>query len=214
MPFWIQMPYGSDRPTPARRSENFEIHGKDDYWPPYLAGYPLTPELRSRLPKVMPIEGPKRRPMPDIFNLGFGGSPNDFIVNERVKDLIESLEPDVHTFTPVELLEEKRNQKYSGYYYLYVGQAIDAIVVDKSDFQGGFGAEGYANGPRLRLLGRNKVLDAKKIAGKHLWRGGKEKLGGGGDPNGGVLFCSDQLARIFKSNKVDGWVFDTPCSLI
>ena len=88
MPFWIQMPYGSDRPTPARRSENFEIHGKDDYWPPYLAGYPLTPEIRSRLPRIMPIEGPKRRPMPDIFNLGFGGSPNDFR-NYRLKAIMD-----------------------------------------------------------------------------------------------------------------------------
>lgn len=214
MPFWIQMPYGSDRPTPARRSENFEIHGKDDYWPPYLAGYPLTPEIRSRMPSTLVIEGPKRRPMPDIFNLGFGGSPNDFVVNEKVKGLIEALEPDVHEFVPVEVVDEKRNQRYSRYFFLYVGQAIDAIVIDRSDFEGGFGAEGYAKKSRLNLLGSNKVLDVKKIAGKHLWRGGNERLGGGGDPNGSVLFCSDALAKLFKSNKVDGWVFNKPCTAV
>ena len=211
MPYWIQMPYYADGVTLAKR---FEIHGKDDYWPPYLSGYPLTPELSARLPDTLVINPPKRRAMPDIFNMGYGGSPNDFVVNERVRQLIEGLEPGVHTFIPVKLREVKSGRVHDDCFMLYVGQAIDAVVIAQSDFEGGYGIEGYAKNPSLNLLGRHRVLNSHKIAEKHLWRGGIGRLGGGGHPNSSVLFCSDELAKLFKSKKVDGWVFNKPCTAV
>lgn len=203
------MPYHSDRPNFA---ESFQVHWEDDYWSPYLAGYPLTSELRARLPDTLVINPPKRRAMPDIFNMGYGGTPNDFVVNERVRQLIEGLEPSVHTFIPVKLREDKSGREHDDYFMLYVGQAIDAVVIEQSDFEGGYGTEGYAKNPSLNLLGRHRALDSHKIAGKHLWRGGIGRLGGGGHPNSSVLFCSDELAKLFKSKKIDGWVFNKPCT--
>ncbi len=99
------------------------------------------------------------------------------------------------------------------YFLLYVGQVIDAIVIDKTQFQGGFGVEGYKKKPSLSPLQPNIVLNRQKIAGKHLWRGGIGKIGGGSDPFWSELFCSDELAELFKANNIEGWLFNTPCKV-
>jgi hypothetical protein len=202
------MPY--ETVTPELAEIFWKTRVRED-WQPYMLRYPLTPEMRSRLPATLPVECPRQGPTHDIFNLGHGGRPNDFVVNDRVRRLIEGLEPGVHTFIPVTLQDVKNDRLLEGYFFLYVGQAIDAVIISRTEFMGGFGEEGFRKEPLLQGLSHTIVLDSAKIAGKHLWAGGQARLGGGGDPHACHLFCSDALAKTFKAEKVKGWVFDKHC---
>ena len=164
-----------------------------DYLQAFGRGDPLTAALRAGTPEQILVTAPKRGDMPDIFG-GFNWS-HVWVVSDKARRVIEDVEPDVHTFIPVNLRDETTGEDYGRYYLVYVGQAIDAIVIEESDFHGGHGREGFEKRRYLSESPRDKrVLDEQLIAGRHLWRGGIRKKGGGGDPFGFCLFCSDVLA--------------------
>jgi len=140
--------------------------------------------------------------MPEIL----GEQLRVWTVKEEVKQIIEELEPGVHTFIPVNLRVRGKNEDYGQYYLLYVGQASDAVVIEETKFRDGFGRAGFEMSWVLSAFG-DIVLDDRPIEGRHLWRGGIGKLGGSGDPFWSYLFCSDELKNRIKQAGVEGWRF-------
>ncbi len=207
MPYWVHDIY--DHTRMAAKESYFEL--LDSLWRPLWVGAPLTPEVLARIPDPLYFRPPECGDVPHI--VGAGGGPNGWIMSEKARRLVVSLEPHVHTFIPVNLQVRGSDKDFGEYSLLYVGQAIDAIVRDQTQFQGGFGLEGYKKKPSLSPLRPNIVMDGQLITGKHLWRGGIGKIEGGGDPFWWELFCSDELAELFKANSIDGWSFDRPCRL-
>lgn len=207
MPYWIQSGYDHTRMAAV----DCDTDLFDSLWRPIWVGAPLSPEILARLPNPLVLNPPERGDLPDF--VGAGGGANGWILSEKARRLVVSLEPNVHTFIPVNLRVRGSDKSWGEYFLLYVGQAIDAVVREQTQFQGGFGQEGYNVSPLLDVLRPNIVLDRKLIAGKHLWRGGIGKIGGGGGAFWSELFCSDELAELFKTNNIEGWLFNTPCKV-
>jgi len=180
------------------------------FYHPLARGEELTPELLALKPDPYFVKGPDKGSMPEIFGEHLGV----WTVKENVKQIIEELEPDVHTFIPVNLRVRGSEQDWGQYYLLYPGQAIDAIVIDETDFAEGKGRAGFG-----KLIGStapvpsytlspfgNTVLDGALIAGRHLWRGARARLGQS-IPFFSYLFCSDELAEQIKGAGIEGWRF-------
>jgi hypothetical protein len=173
------------------------------YYAPLARGTPLTPELLAKTPDPYFVIPPSRGKIPEIFGENLGA----WTVKDSVKKIIEDLEPGVHTFIPVNLRVRGKDKDFGQYFLLFVGQAIDAVVIDETDFRDGHGREGLARASILNSLVGDTVLDASKIAGRYLWRGGIAKLGGGGDPFARYYFCSDELKKRIKAADIEGWRF-------
>ncbi len=154
------------------------------------------------------VHPPDRGDMPEIF----GENVGVWTVKDNVKQIVEELEPGVHTFIPVNLRLRRKDKDYGQYYLLYVGQAIDAVVIEETNFRDGFGRVGFERSWVLNSLVGDTVLDRRLIEGRHLWHGGIGKWGGGGDPFASYLFCSDELKTRIKKAGVEGWRF-RPCKL-
>ncbi|MDX2201750.1 MAG: hypothetical protein NW223_03300 [Hyphomicrobiaceae bacterium] len=151
----------------------------------------LTPELLSRAPKQLRCT-PVGKEWPDMIFNSF-----QWVVRPAVKAAIEELEPSVHTFIPVELVS-KKHRLPEPFYFLRIGQAVDAVVVAKSDFSQGFGQSAFDKGDVLTLRGKI-VLRASQIIGKHLWRGGWAWPDGRADRFVFDYFCSDRLRDRIKA---------------
>lgn len=199
MPYVISGNIASTRIVVTERTQEFFFQ----YYAKLGLGLPLTPELLALTPDPYFVTPPRKGGMPAIFGENLGV----WTVNDQVKQIIEELEPGIHTFIPVNLRVRDKETDYGQYYLLYIGQAIDAIVIDETNFRDGFGREGFQKSWVLNGLVGPTVLDPKLIEGRHLWRGGIGKIGGGGDPFYRYLFCSDELKKRIKSAKLEGWRF-------
>ncbi len=60
---------------------------------PFARGEPLTPELLAHKPDPYYIDPPERGGLPDMFD-----AKHVWTVSEKVKAIIEDLEPGIHTF--------------------------------------------------------------------------------------------------------------------
>ena len=158
-----------------------------EYWSPMGLGQPLTPDLLALTPNPLIIVPPKVGPLPEVF----GDKLGVFIVSQRVREAIESLEPSVHTFIPVNLMSQKDNQPLGQAFILYIGTSIDAIDREKTLFLGGAGLEDFAkdNTPRRHAI----AIQSGLVEGKHLWRGGRGEVRKECDPFAWHRFCSDEL---------------------
>lgn len=170
---------------------------------PIAHGEPPTPELLARKPDPYYIEPPKKGDLPDMFD-----AKRVWTVSPKVKNIIEELEPGIHTFIPVEPVVRRSGRRFGTYYLLYVGQVIDAVIIEESAFRDGEGRAGFNEAPVLTRA----VLNGPLIEGKHLWRGGLGKWGGGGDPFWSYRFCSEELKRRLEQAKAEGWLFE-PCEV-
>jgi hypothetical protein len=168
---------------------------------PLARGEPLTPELLNLKPDPYFVHRPDRGDMPEIF----GENLHVWTVKSNVKQIIEELEPDIHTFIPVNLRVIGSDRDCGQYYLLYPGQAIDAVVIDETDFSEGKGRAGFAKSHTLSPFGVT-TLDGRLIAGRHLWRGAWGRFGQS-VPFSGYLFCSDELAGRIRHAQIEGWRF-------
>jgi hypothetical protein len=178
---------------------------------PIGRGEPLTPELLALRPDPLYVrmKGTNRRSLPAIFD----GSVSVWIVRNDVRQIIENLEPGVHTFVPLNLKVRGSARDCGQFYLLWIGQAIDAVVIDETDFRDGRGRVGFEGrisfipGPAAVLSPfGDTVLDGSLIEGRHLWRGARGKLGQS-VPFSRVYFCSDALATRIEAAKLRGWWF-------
>ncbi len=175
------------------------------FWP-ISRGEPLTPAVLSNTPNPFFVIPPEKGEMPEIFGEQLGA----WTINENVKKIIEMLEPDVHTFIPVKLQVRGKSTDFGKYFVLVIGQVIDAVVIEDSDFRDGHGRAGFEKAPILNSLVGDTVLNHSLIKGRHLWRGGNAKvgpIGDQGDPFASYTFCSDELKDRLKAAKVEGWRF-------
>jgi hypothetical protein len=170
------------------------------FYHPIARGEELTPDLLALKPDPYFVKGPAAGGMPEIFGEGLV-----WTVKEDVKRIIEKLEPDVHTFLPVNLRMRGSEKDWGQYFLLYPGQTIDAVAIDETDFAEGKGRTGFAKSSTVSSFG-DTVLKSELIAGRHLWRGARGQLGRS-VPFFNYLFCSDELAKRIKGASIEGWSF-------
>jgi hypothetical protein len=178
-----------------------------EFFRPIKYGQPLTEAMRAMAPDPYEVggDGPtgKNRDLPDIF----GGSLGPWHVSERVKTIIEDLEPRHHNFIPINVLKygSKKHVPYQ-YYILHTSFVNDAVVFEETDFGQGPKGEAQRKNPTatISLLGKC-TLDVSKINGSHFWRGGIGKIPGGGDALWHQYFASDELVKRLKFIRARGW---------
>lgn len=166
-------------------------------------GRNVTEEEVNSLPGTLLVSRPQAGAVPDIIGWNIG----PFIVSQQVKDKIDELEPKVHEYAPIEL-RNKDGQRIRGqneretYYMILRPPQLDAIIVEKTDFNGGRGRAGF-NGRELPSVntapGLVCTLDRTAIAGHHFWRAPA--------PMAPTYFCSDELHDFIKARKLHGWSF-------
>jgi hypothetical protein len=172
----------------------------EDFFFPLKRGEPATPELLAFKPDPYWVRRPKRGGLPEIF-----GGCALWTVKDCVRDIIEALEPSIHQYIPLNLRVRGSFAPRAQYHLLLPGQAINAVVIDETDFLEGRGRAAYEQDWTLSPFGEI-VLDGGMIAGRHLWRGGWNRPGES-DAFFDYLFCSDELADQVQQAGIEGWSF-------
>ncbi len=138
-------------------------------------------------PRIMDVYGWGYKingPMPTLLQLKSTGKLWDFFaivwqytgVSERLRQIIEYVEPGVHQFFPVTILQRSGTPFDEKYYILNVAQKFGAQlhrtgapnVVREELFRTGLDNP-YGSPPYLVLGDNNPVFSRPKIAGRHLW---------------------------------------------
>jgi hypothetical protein len=123
------------------------------------SGYKVDP---TTVPKKIRWESMNRTP-PEIHWFH-----SVLVISERMRNIIESFEPNVHQMLPVDLYRPKANDPFVRYYWLVVCNRIDSVDAKHTTFE---------------RLGRNKdgiwdlnrdpvktiVFNRLAIAGRHMW---------------------------------------------
>jgi hypothetical protein len=104
-----------------------------EFFFPLARGEDLTSDLLTKMPEPYLVNLPNKGGIPEIFGENLGV----WTVKENVKRIIDELEPSVHTFLPVNLRVRGSEKDWGQYFLLYPGQAIDAVVIDETDFAEG-----------------------------------------------------------------------------
>ncbi|WP_109315235.1 imm11 family protein [Pseudovibrio ascidiaceicola] len=201
MPYFVQSSIYDKDSVPFQFEPDFPI----ELQRPFSQGANFGEDVLSTFPKTMmvsPRSGPK---IPDII----GWNNNPLFLSERLKNKIEELEPNIHLFLPIRVVDRKRKIIHGRYYYLVLREKLDPFDYVKTNFWHGFGLEAAKSSgwegnwapPRAAPL----FVHTDKIAGRHLWRGTDET-------SKFIYFCSDQLRDFIKSNKIRGWTM-YPCQL-
>ncbi|NKW91908.1 hypothetical protein HGD87_05135 [Rhodobacteraceae bacterium R_SAG9] len=86
------------------------------------------------------------------------------LVSQKAKDAIESFEPTVHQFFPVEVTIGKRDEEYGVYFILFLGNRIETL---ERKLSGPYNKIGICS---TLVYGEGELtLDSKQIDGHHLW---------------------------------------------
>ncbi|MDH4980805.1 DUF1629 domain-containing protein [Hyphomicrobium sp. D-2] len=148
--------------------------------------------MSAELPTGLRVGKPRKGATPHIL----GWSLGPWIVSTRVKEIIDELEPGVHTSIPLTLTAEKTGEPFDTYHLLLATPIVDALDADHTDWHRGEPAQGLSSFGRIALKG-------EAIAGRHLW-----KLP---SPHIQKYFCSDELRTRLVSEKLDGWRMARKC---
>ena len=154
---------------------------------PMAKGYPVNP---ATVPKAVLWES-QRQHLPDLNYLH--GIP---LVSDRVRDLIEGLEPSVHQFLPVDFFRRKEKEPFARAFWLVVCRRIDSVDPAQTPFVR------RPSGGWETVPGGHYVFSRAAIGKAHLWR----------DPYVGssYIFCSKALGDAFVTAKVKDLLLD-PC---
>lgn len=178
-----------------------------DFVMPISMGGPLTDEILEAKPDPFLVElGDESSKIPSMWG---GDSGHPWYVDDSVKSLLEELDPGVHGFIPINVRVVGGPPREHRFYILHCTAAIHAVVMKDTRFADGIG-KFYPHSAQLSERGPI-VLNGNMIEGRHLWRGGIGKWGGGGDPLSGYYFCSDQLAD--RLQRLKGTVRFIPCEV-
>jgi hypothetical protein len=131
--------------------------------------------------------------LPEIIGWGLG----PWFFSKSIKEFIESIEPGVHEFIPIDVQLSKERTVGETYYLLLLGQSIEAVNFEQTRFRKGFGSEGAIKSAYFVHPEGPCVLHAPRIQGKHLWRGVEHMAL--------RYFCSDELGDYLLTHKARGW---------
>jgi len=130
-------------------------------------------------------------PSPDVFIVAYGVA-----VTRRFKDLVETFEPGLHLFAPIELQFHDGRPMPGDYYFFNCNVDVDCVLTDNK-------AEWFEDGgdrivSALRFIQKLTPLEISlskpQIAGRHLWTGG---------PLGwNQLFVSDEFCKALRKNRI------------
>lgn len=165
----------------------------------------LTSEERAKIPKLLIVGRTGSGKVPDILGWMLG----PFIVSQKVREIIEELEPEVHAFHSI-AVKAKDGKPISGsmelaYFIILQPPPLDCVDIDKTSWgAAGMGYAAYEKDKHL-CIGDDKFITLRKsvIEGHHFWRG----VG----PLERYYFCSDELKQRLQAEKVRGWQFDKGC---
>lgn len=180
------------RPIPALNPVNDGGVNGDGYF----AGLPVD---GTNFPKWVRWSDPNGNPVPDFDRVPF------LSVSEKAKGVIESLEPGVHQFFPVEYQDKDGNFTETRYWFVPCNR-IDSVDHDHTTMV--LGKFGYWR-PVQDLVRRGEplppnadptkpskyVFNRRQIGDRHIWR----------DKHiGNSVWLSDQAAARFKSEGLTG----------
>src|SRR5262245_59151390 len=192
------MPYFmTNRPNAGRLAHPaFDTLVFDRFWRPVIAGSTLTKAIEST---PNPLRIVRRGKLRDIF-----GTEGAWIVRREVKEIIEELEPGTHGFIPVTVKEDRSNKDLGEFFIIHITQALDAVVIEETNFAEGRGHLGFAKSKScISHLIFEVTLDGDRVAGLHLWRGARGVLGTY-TPFSNAFFCSDALRDLMLTGGLYG----------
>lgn len=145
----------------------------------------------SIVPKFLPLK--KKKKLLDIMYIS-----NILVVSGRFKNIVESLEPYIHKFTKVQVLIGGSKIEDEPYYILFVGQTINATIIDRSSI---FERPTRSGGETVfyyEMIEEDyRCLRSELVEGKHLWLDGmffRNKH----------LYMSDELFEMYMERKMTG----------
>lgn len=124
-PMYYYIAKGLEEAGPADFEERKSIYL------PLARGGPVDYDSVSLLADPIPIGSTQ----PRLFPIFTRGASTPWFVNEAVKTAVERLEPNVHTFLPINVRLQKA--KPAPYYLLVIHQAIQAVVIEETQFKNG-----------------------------------------------------------------------------
>jgi hypothetical protein len=153
-----------------RWANNYYVHASEKFH--------LEPGSRSPH-HFLPIERPLRHEWPDTYQteetpkkLGafivtVGGF---FLVEERLKVLIEEIEPGIHDFRPVRIIMPRGKDYPLTYYAIRIGNFRDSFRPELSDSDSLFGAPDMYTTHTSKKAFAGVAMSMEEIGGAHLWR--------------------------------------------
>lgn len=124
--------------------------------------------------------------LPDIYD--------EWMITDRVRDVIETLEPGVHQYLPCELFHEDGKLVSERYWILNICNRLDTIAPEHSDIIVSPHTGKYLTGNGKR----NISVWHNKVAGHAIWSEWKYN---------NRTYVSDAFADAIKALGVNGWVF-------
>jgi len=143
--------------------------------------------------------------------------------SEKIKAIIEELEPGVHEFRPVEVRlfpapAPEQDIVLATYYMWHSPPEVHAIIPEASAWQSGIGlkARDESSGHLSSDPDKPCVLRAAEISGRHCWREIYRKELQGADGELHVIptfsfFCSSEFYSRIKFNEIEGFNFIKKC---
>ena len=181
----------------------------------FRSGRPVDPAtLPTRLlvtSTVGPVPKGKIK-LPDFMIEGFAN-----IVNARVKDIIEGIEPDTHQFVPV-ALEWKGGEPVKEDYFFFapctrlfaLDHALSKPVVDLFPDKPGF-INPRDDVPLAKLRGKPRKTGFAPVF--HRNRVGNAHIFGAGDIGSSMLMITDEVKNAFEAAGITGPVYHGPYAL-
>ena len=127
-------------------------------------------------------------------------------VNERLKDVIESVEPGVHQFLPMLMLQRNNKPFVEKYFMLNICETFEADIFPDLSKRVFIEFHSPFDQPRTRYYDGDRVFSRPRIAGRHLWVKHPCACGSGGDWIG---FMSEQMYSAWTKAKIK--YFDHRC---
>ncbi len=194
MPYWVHQDY----PGGNWIERTFDPPMKIELARPYLLGQELTEEYKASLSKVLRVKRPRKKTgPPDMIQDGLSAI---WIVCKKLKDKLEELEPGRHEYLPIHVKRDNDSADYGIYHMVLLRQFLDAIDIDQTEFEKGFGLEAAERDRFTPAMSqeRKRTLKSDVISGHHLWRGSIKN-------SRHEVFCSDEIAEFVNREGLRGW---------
>ena len=134
------------------------------------------------------------------------GRLNDmFIVNlacgisERLRDIIESVEPGVHQYLPLLMLQRNGKPFDEKYFILNICQSFEADIFPDPSLRVFSKVSSPFERPKVEYYDGERLLSAPQIAGRHLWARHGTSFGTGSTTN---AYMSETMFKAWKGAKV------------